>query len=74
MVRVSVEILSAGLGMFGAFYFGQYFFSGLVILLIQLCITLFPFLLDFERWMWLLGRKDQAPKYVTIIHKTSKEK
>ena len=69
-VRVSVEVLSAILGMFGAFYFGQYIFIGFVVLLIQLSITLFSFLLDFKRWMWLLGRKDHAPKYVTKVHKS----
>lgn len=69
-VRVSVEVLSASLGMFGAFYFGQYIFIGLVVLIPQIVITLISFSLDFKRWLWLLGKLDDPPNYVLVVHKS----
>ena len=71
--RVGVEILSAAMGLVGAYYFGEYMYSWMVVFLPQLGITLISFYLDFKRWLWMLGRRDQTPEYVTVVHKDSKK-
>ncbi len=71
--RISVEILSAGLGLFAAYFYGQFLYMGIVIFLPQLGITLIAFALDFKRWMWMLGKWEHAPDYVTTVHKTTEK-
>ncbi|NPD88621.1 MAG: hypothetical protein HGN29_07845 [Asgard group archaeon] len=66
---MSVEIFSAALGMLSAYYYGQFIFTGIAVLLPQIGITIIAFILDFKRWLWLLGIKKEAPNYVTIVHK-----
>jgi len=68
--RISVEILSATMGLFGAYYFGGYIYVSLAVFLPQLAVTLITFSLDFKRWMWMLGKRKQAPEYVTVVHKS----
>ncbi|MHA2031305.1 MAG: hypothetical protein ACW99Q_18155, partial [Candidatus Kariarchaeaceae archaeon] len=63
IIRILVEIGSAALGLFAAFEF--FSIPGL---LFQLSITIISFYLDFERWLWMIG-KNEIPNYVTYVYK-----
>jgi hypothetical protein len=60
--RIAVEIISGSVGVFAAWLL----FGNLAIL--QLILVISAFLLDRERWQWMLGRREIAPDYVKIIH------
>ncbi len=68
--RISVEIVSTGLGINAGFFYGEHIYIGLVILIPQIVITLISFSLDFKRWLWMLGKLDDPPNYVTAVHKS----
>ena len=61
-VRISVEIFSALLGIFSA-----WFLFGVSGVSIQLIFTLFSFYLDLDRWKWFLGRKENPPDHVIAL-------
>ncbi|MFW9929711.1 MAG: hypothetical protein ACFFD1_09990 [Candidatus Thorarchaeota archaeon] len=58
-VRISIEAFSALLGVFGAWVlFGD------IGLLLQLTLTIFVFIVDFERLRWMLGLRKNPPIWV----------
>ena len=67
-VRISVEIFSALLGIFGAWtLFGT---SGIFF---QLILTLFSFYFDRDRWKWFLGMNTEPPDFVIALGNYSSE-
>lgn len=61
-VRLFVEFVGAGLGIFVAIVMGGFWIYA-VIPLIALWIVL-----DFTRMLWMLGLKDEPPQHVTAIY------
>ncbi|MFW9855511.1 MAG: hypothetical protein ACFFFG_10645 [Candidatus Thorarchaeota archaeon] len=61
--RVTIEIFSGFLGVIGA---GVLFKE--LGLILQLALTVVVFILDYERWAWLLGLRTKPPESVTKIH------
>jgi hypothetical protein len=66
--RVTIEIFSGFLGVIGAWVL----FKELG-LIFQLGLTVLAFILDLERWAWLLGIRPTPPESVTRIHKMAKK-
>jgi hypothetical protein len=63
-IRIAVEL---GFGLIGCGV-SIYYFNN--ILSVILCaIILVSFFLDRERWLWMLGKRDDAPPYVIYVHK-----
>lgn len=64
IVRIGIEIFSAFLGIAGAFILFAEVGAGL-----QIILTLIAFVLDFQRWAWMLGIRSDPPISVTNIRK-----
>lgn len=64
IVRILVEFGSAALGIFAA-----YQISPQLAFYIQLILTILMIILDWHRYMWMLG-KAEVPRYVTFFQKT----
>ena len=63
-IRIAVEL---GFGLIGC---GLSIYNFNPIISIILCsIILVSFILDRERWMWMLGKRDSPPSYVIYVHK-----
>lgn len=63
-IRIAVEL---GFGLVGC-GFSIYYFE--TIISIPLCtIILASFVLDRERWLWMLGKRVNPPAYVIYVHK-----
>lgn len=62
-VRSLVELLWGLIGIYAAFQLGIVYFS------IQVILVPLSLILDFERHLWMFGKRDIAPDYVTSIHK-----
>ncbi|MCE7736456.1 MAG: hypothetical protein GPJ54_16365 [Candidatus Heimdallarchaeota archaeon] len=67
ILRIFVEINSAILGIIAAFEI-----LSVIGLVFQVTITLFSFYLDYDRWLWMVGRKPM-PNYVSYVHKKAKK-
>ena len=63
IVRIGIEIFSALLGIYAAFIL----FADVGAIL-QIVLTLIAFVLDYQRWEWMLGMRSGPPESVTKIH------
>ncbi len=62
-IRISIEIFSGLLGIFGAWVL-----IGDLGTLFQSILVVVTFFLDRERWKWMLGWHSEAPSYVQAVH------
>jgi hypothetical protein len=61
-LRIGIEIFSGLLGIFAAWIL----FAEVGVLL-QFSLTLFSFIIDYERWLWLLGVRPTPPESVSYL-------
>lgn len=66
ILRIFIEINSAILGLLAAF---EIFLT--VGLMFQIMITLFSFYLDYDRWLWMIGKRPMS-NFVSYVHKKVK--
>jgi hypothetical protein len=63
-LRVLIEFTFGSVGIWGA-----WLIFGPLGVTMQSFLVMFSFILDRKRWLWMLGRQEDAPYYVTILHK-----
>ena len=63
-IRILIEL---GFGLIGC-GFSIYYFDAIVAIILCSIIVL-SFFLDRERWLWMLGKRDDPPAYVIYVHK-----
>ena len=63
-IRILIEL---GFGLIGC-GFSIYYFDAIVAIILCSIIVL-SFFLDREKWLWMLGKRDDPPAYVIYVHK-----
>ena len=62
-IRTLVEVVWGLVGIYAAYNMGT------IYLIVQFILVVGSLVLDWERHLWMFGRRDEAPWYVTSIHK-----